>query len=49
MIMSDVRFLIRAIDIARILGLHDRTITRWSLKGKVERKERGKYCLLSVF
>ena len=47
--MSDVRFLMRAIDIGCLLGLHDRTITRWSLKGKVERKERGKYCLLSVF
>ena len=47
--MNDERFLMRALDISRILGLHDRTITRWSLKGLVERKERGKYCLLSVF
>ena len=47
--MSEEKFLMRAIDISRILGVHDRTITRWSLKGLIVRKDVGKYCLLSVF
>ena len=36
-------------EISQILGVHDRTITRWSLKGEVEKQGRGKYCILSVF
>ena len=47
--MTDNRFLKKAIEISRILGIHDRTITRWSLKGEVEKQGRGKYCILSVF
>lgn len=42
--MTDNRFLKKAIEISRILGIHDRTITRWSLKGEVEKQGRGKYC-----
>ena len=47
--MNEEKFLMRAIDISRILGVHDRTITRWSLKGLIVRKDVGKYCLLSVY
>ena len=47
--MTDKRFLMRAIEITGILGVHDRTITRWSLKGLVKKEGVGQYCILSVF
>lgn len=47
--MNDDRLLMRAIDIGELLGLNDRTISRWYNKGLVVRKDIGKYCIISVF
>lgn len=47
--MSNNRFLKKAVEISRILGVSDRTISRWSNKGEVVKQGKGKYCLVSVF
>ncbi len=47
--MSNNRFLKKAVDISKVLGVSDRTISRWSNKGEVTKQGRGKYCILSVF
>ncbi|MDJ0570304.1 MAG: type IV toxin-antitoxin system AbiEi family antitoxin domain-containing protein [Pleurocapsa sp. MO_192.B19] len=47
--MTDNRFLMTAVEISKILGVSDRTISRWARKGKVVKEARGKYCLVSVF
>jgi len=47
--MSNNRFLKKAVEISKILGVSDRTITRWSNKGEVVKQGKGKYCIVSVF
>lgn len=47
--MSNNRFLLKAVEISKILGVSDRTISRWSNKGEVIKQGRGEYCILSVF
>lgn len=38
-----------AIEIKKILGISDRTITRWAVNGVIEKRGKGEYCLISVF
>jgi DNA-binding transcriptional MerR regulator len=47
--MSKNRFLKKAVEISKILGVSDRTISRWSNQGEVTKVDRGNYCLVSVF
>jgi phage terminase Nu1 subunit (DNA packaging protein) len=47
--VSENRFLLKAVAISKILGVSDRTISRWSNQGEVTKHGRGKYCLVSVF
>ncbi|MFM2315043.1 MAG: hypothetical protein RLZZ04_4319 [Cyanobacteriota bacterium] len=47
--MSENRFLKKAVEISKILGVSDRTISRWSNQGEVTKVDRGNYCLISVF
>ena len=45
----DKRILLKAVEISKILGVSDRTISRWSNKDEVIKEGRGKYCIVSVF
>jgi phage terminase Nu1 subunit (DNA packaging protein) len=47
--VSENRFLLKAVEISKILGVSDRTISRWSNQGEVIKQSRGTYCLVSVF
>jgi hypothetical protein len=47
--MTDHRFLKTAVEISNILGVSDRTITRWAMNGKVAKFGRGEYSIISVF
>lgn len=47
--MTENRFLKKAVEISKILGVSDRTISRWSNQGEVIKEGRGKYCIVSVF
>ena len=38
-----------AVEIYKILGISDRTITRWAVKGMIVKQGKGEYCLVSVF
>lgn len=38
-----------AVEISKILGISDRTITRWAVKGMIVKQGKGEYCLVSVF
>lgn len=47
--MSNQPILKTAVEISKILGVSDRTITRWAVNGAVVKEGKGKYCLVSVF
>ena len=38
-----------AVEISKILGISDRTITRWAVNGVIDKRGKGEYCLVSVF
>ena len=38
-----------AVEISKILGISDRTITRWAVNGVIDKRGKGQYCLVSVF
>ena len=46
-IMSDI--LKTAVEISKVLGISDRTITRWAVNGVIDKRGKGEYCLVSVF
>ena len=47
--MTNTLILKTAIEISKILGISDRTITRWAINGVVLKQGKGEYCLVSVF
>ena len=49
MINPDVQTLKTAVEISKILGISDRTITRWAVNGHIDKRGKGEYCLVSVF
>lgn len=47
--MNNTQILKTAVEISKILGISDRTITRWAVNGAVDKRGKGEYCLVSVF
>ena len=47
--MTDIQILKTAVEISKILGISDRTITRWAVNGVIDKRGKGEYCLVSVF
>ena len=47
--MTDISTLKTAVEISKILGISDRTITRWAVNGVIDKRGKGEYCLVSVF
>lgn len=47
--MSDIQILKTAVEISKILGISDRTITRWAVNGVIDKRGKGEYSLVSVF
>ena len=47
--MTDISTLKTAVEISKILGISDRTITRWAVNGAIEKRGKGEYCIVSVF
>ena len=47
--MTDIQTLKTAVEISKILGISDRTITRWAVNGVIDKRGKGEYCLVSVF
>lgn len=47
--MTDTQILKTAVKISKILGISDRTITRWAVNGVIDQRGKGEYCACSVF
>jgi phage terminase Nu1 subunit (DNA packaging protein) len=47
--MSDIEIFKTAVEISKILGVSDRTITRWAVNGVIDKRGKGEYCIVSVF
>ena len=47
--MSEYQIFKTAVEISKILGISDRTITRWAVNGVIDKRGKGEYCIVSVF
>lgn len=47
--MTSNQILKTAVEISKILGISDRTITRWAVNGVIDKRGKAEYCLVSVF